>query len=532
MRKLFYILSTFVACVVLFSSCDVTRMPEGNPVQKPFERVSDAKQNRDAVYALLIGVENPDALNAADIMSDLYHITRFDNNTLPGIFSWNEAAVLDNSLINNYYGKYYRLIVQVNYFIARTQELIDSKTYTTTNEEKALLKQYIGELKTIRALAHWRLVQRFSKPWDGKTDNEEQSGIIVSMVRHIDEYDPLATAKKAKATRAKVYEKILQDLNEAIASISESANTDVKPAIYVTRDYAYAVKARVCLSMHDYDGAVEAVDAFIDKYPIADNGDGKTKERALASIWVEENSPEILVRLHATPQFGSVSSRFLMGGSDVFLNKNGVEWISLIRPTLVPEKWVLDLYREGDLRAEYYVGKMKFSQNITGPEFRPVTKFKGNPALNQKKEEHLYAFGVHLFSIAEAYLIKSEALLENGDLAGSLKTLMKLEKSRMKENFPDEASFGTTEELRKEIEDERVRELIGEGFRLNDLVRWGRGFERGEPQTIDNTDGKESIRLSIALKLKIEKDNKMFIWEFPLRDRENNPNLAKYRNWR
>ena len=90
----------------------------------------------------------------------------------------------------------------------------------------------------------------------------------------------------------------------------------------------------------------------------------------------------------------------------------------------------------------------------------------------------------------------------------------------------------------KEIRNERVRELVGEGFRTNDLVRWGMGFKRSEPQAGglanagDRLFGTPHAVQEVGKDLEKEASDKMFIWEFPLRDRENNENLQNFRNWR
>lgn len=39
------------------------------------------------------------------------------------------------------------------------------------------------------------------------------------------------------------------------------------------------------------------------------------------------------------------------------------------------------------------------------------------------------------------------------------------------------------EALLNEIMNERARELVGEGYRLMDLKRWGKGVKRGKPQS-------------------------------------------------
>ena len=55
------------------------------------------------------------------------------------------------------------------------------------------------------------------------------------------------------------------------------------------------------------------------------------------------------------------------------------------------------------------------------------------------------------------------------------------------------------------IEQERVKELYMEGFRLHDLKRWHKGFER-KPQAQSLENGSS---------LKVEKDDVMFVWPIP-----------------
>jgi hypothetical protein len=55
------------------------------------------------------------------------------------------------------------------------------------------------------------------------------------------------------------------------------------------------------------------------------------------------------------------------------------------------------------------------------------------------------------------------------------------------------------------ISDERVRELYMEGFRLNDLKRWGKGFER---KTQANVQAEGST-------LKVEPGDPRFVWPIP-----------------
>lgn len=60
------------------------------------------------------------------------------------------------------------------------------------------------------------------------------------------------------------------------------------------------------------------------------------------------------------------------------------------------------------------------------------------------------------------------------------------------------------------ISDERVRELYMEGFRLQDLKRWHKGFSR-TPQ---------SESLSEGSSLKVKADDALFVWPIPKHELE------------
>ena len=105
--------------------------------------------------------------------------------------------------------------------------------------------------------------------------------------------------------------------------------------------------------------------------------------------------------------------------------------------------------------------------------------------------------------LAEQYLIRAEAYCNLGKYAAASTDLTTLRKARL--------TSGTTSVNINEdnwldtISDERVRELFMEGFRLNDLKRWGRGFER-TPQASVQSEGS---------RLKILPNDPRFVWPIP-----------------
>jgi hypothetical protein len=105
--------------------------------------------------------------------------------------------------------------------------------------------------------------------------------------------------------------------------------------------------------------------------------------------------------------------------------------------------------------------------------------------------------------LAEQYLIRADAYCNQGEYSKASADLNTLRASRY-------ATGGSTVTVGADnwldvIEQERVRELYMEGFRLNDLKRWGKGFER-TPQASVQQEGS---------KLKIDAKDPRFVWPIP-----------------
>lgn len=149
-----------------------------------------------------------------------------------------------------------------------------------------------------------------------------------------------------------------------------------------------------------------------------------------------------------------------------------------------------------------------------------------------KKPE--FKLGVHLFNAGEAYLIAAEAATEEGNIAEAIDAIKQLRLARGA-SF-DSDRLQSRDDVRKFVREERVRELVGEGFHFNDLVRWRVPVKRGESQqSVEAVAEPFGIDATVQLDdkyLTVPLDNPMYIWEFPTRDLENNANLREYRNWK
>ena len=129
-----------------------------------------------------------------------------------------------------------------------------------------------------------------------------------------------------------------------------------------------------------------------------------------------------------------------------------------------------------------------------------LVKYYGNQALMQNMIYHVNM--PKPLRLAEQYLIRAEAYCEKGNYGAASADLTKLRESRYSSGGTVSVNAGNWLQT---ISDERVRELYMEGFRLQDLKRWGKGFER-TPQSQTQSEGSS---------LKIDAGDPLFVWPIP-----------------
>lgn len=554
MKRYIKTIGLLILSLVAFSACQVGFVPEGVKEQGPLENFQEVKWLRESLYSTLRGAESPSNLFLGDMQADLFHLTASDGNTYFPFYSWNKANLSSNDMIAGYFGSFATIIKDANYFIMRVNEMKANEELMATlkDTEKASLDVYVGEARALRALAHYRLMCRFSKRY---SDNDGQEPGIILMK----EYDPLLqNTNKKRATQKEVYEWCLNELEEAAKVIPNKSNylsnTDNLEQegipCYLVQDYCYAVRARILLEMHRYQDAVTEVDRFIDNYPL-----GEASVEGLKKLWITEDSPEIMVKTYATTKVGRVYG--ILHGLWIYDNIDGntgkpIQY-ELASPTWFPNQYLIDLYKastdpqdpadsKNDLRGTVWLEDTDghagtnewpvFYGEIDGNEtITFVSKFRGNPRLDTdpKRNRFSYAHSTHLFDIAEAWLIKAEAQAWGDDWAAAKTTLETFRKSR---GLEGELKASNQKEMMETIKNERARELVGMGTRMTDLKRWGDPVDRtNKPLQEGLTKGQSATTVTKSyLDLKKDASDVMFYWEFPLQDRFANPDLEK--NWK
>ena len=507
MKKLkSYLLTAF--CVCALTSC-LDKYPQDEiPAENAISTIEDADQAVIGIYnAWMSGALYSGYLTLLpDLQADLVYAVNGYTNVYGDIWRWNILAT--NSEITSVYGALYNVIGRANFLLAN----IDKVKKTIHNDEDFdRLEQYRGEAHFARALAYSELIKLFCKAYDSDEMAEEALGVVLRKEYYSDE--PLVRASLKDS-----YAFVIKELEEAedCLQLTDAEEKDASLTFYDNPYFCiytvYALRARVALYMKDYENAIKYSTLLIDAkkhFALADANSStgvsfpdyvtmSTRELSFYEyMWRYNFSYETIweVGFTSTSYGGALGS--------VFFNWN----YQMYKPDYVPAQWVFELYASNDLRygatfAEVTTGH---SHGLTWPL---LSKYWGNQDLFDAARL-LHVSEPQVFRLSEQYLIRAEAYVQkqNPDYAKASKDITTLREARY--------SSGASASLNKDnameiIEEERVKELYMEGFRLQDLKRWHKGFER-KPQ---------DQSLEAGSSLKVEADDPLFVWPIPQHELE------------
>jgi hypothetical protein len=483
--------------VFAVTSCNLEEMPDtAINTSEAMESVADCQAFRNGLYSGMKTVFTGNYVYAQDLQTDLYH-------ALKGFGNWggpfyHYSLTPSEGTAESVWYSLYNCIGNANFLIAGTQKLLDAGTLS--KDDEALVKQYNGEAHYIRAHMYFNLSQYFCVDYDPGTAEDEMGVPVVTV------YEPTPNADKypARASLADTYLRITEDLT--IAEKEVTAEGTVNSA-YVTADVVAALQARVALTMHDYDTAFTKAKGLIDgeKYELM-------SDRAkYANGWVNDNLTEAIwqIAMLDPTDAGSGDNYFIYNTS----GEDGKD-----NPQYIPEDWALALYDQAnDIRFSSYFSKRDFTTPTVGTAFLMV-KYPGNPKLYS--EVTSYKNQPKVFRISEMYLIAAEASANRTGQDGVASFYLNELRSKRISNWENKDYSGN--DLMREIREERVRELFGEGFRLNDLKRWHMGFSRSagqDPNIVYAGANYASFSASA--------DDPRFVWPIPKREMNANPQMVQ-----
>jgi hypothetical protein len=425
-----------------------------------------------------------------DIQTDLYHATIDFGNRRGSVYRWD---FIDSDYdIRDVWQGYYSALSNVNNFLDNIDKITGKN-----DEEKTTLANLKGEAYFFRAFFHEKLVKRYAKDYEPASAASDPG---IPLVLHFE-----LNGQPARATVEEVYTQILSDLKDAKALIKTEGKAGSER---LTKDCIAALEAIVYLDLHRYGDAVTAANSLINSgtYPLVDT------QAKLLDVWAKDANDESILMLYATStELGNANSIFLQYSTAT----------GKYTPDFVPEQWLINLYDDSDFRKKVYFAELpvNFSGMTGNLEMTLFNKFPGNPALYTGTSN--YQHKPKVFRIAEAHLIKAEALAWDNKDAEALAALNVLRKAHG--GLPELANV-SGDALKNEIKNERIRELVGEGTRLSDLKRWKQEVTRGNAQNVS------IINEAGSLLNKPITDAK-FVWAIPSRDMTTNPNLVQNPGW-
>lgn len=492
MTKFYTILATFVTLSVIATSC-LDKYPEDAiPTDKAITNLEELDQAAIGIYASL----KSSALYSGyltllpDIQCDMVHTVNGYTNTYGNIWRWDILST--NSEITAVYASLYSVIASANFLLEYAPRVEKS---LTTDEEWSQYEQICGEAYFARALAYSELIKLYCKSYESPEQAENELGVVIVTKYNTDE--PMVRASLAES-----YDRVIADLDMAAELMDIDENNvggNIYNATYFNEYTAYALRARVALYMKDYEAAIDYSSRVIDSnfYILSSATTEITSGMSHFSyMWQYDDATEIIWKVGFTPtSYGGALGR-------VFFNYD----YSTMKPDYVPSAWVLGLYDDSDLRYGnyFYSYTTGYSHGLTWPL---LVKYFGNQ--NFYDQYILHTSMPKPLRLAEQYLIRAEAYAAGrGNYALAGEDIATLRAARY-------ISYGNSVTMTEAnamtiIEEERIKELYMEGFRLTDLKRWHKGFER-TPQTESLDNGSS---------LKVEADDVLFVWPIPQHELE------------
>ena len=354
------------------------------------------------------------------------------SNTFTAYEAWNQTLNSGSNFVAGFWAAGYGAINNANI-------VIKGLTDNPTKVSATLTKQYIAEAKFLRALSYYSLVTLYARPYN------ENNGASPGLPLRLQAETNTANNDLKRSTVAEVYAQIIKDLNEAEADLPTNYASNLLNTTRAHKNTAIALKTRVYLNSGNYAKVIEEAKKIVStSTPFSATTGVNHKLQNIVEIFTTNyTSTESILSVPMTDLdnvTGQTSFPYVFNANSEYnLNPNGI--------------WGETEWKSTDLRRT-------FARTASGVQF--LTKYnKPSPFLDY----------LPIIRYSEVLLNYSEAAARTGDLAKSVE-LLKAVRNRSDATyiFP-EGNVSTQTALVNTILKERRIELLGEGFRSNDLLR-------------------------------------------------------------
>lgn len=486
--------------MLTFSSCSMDLTPEGEiRDDEALNTVADYESFTFGLYAMMRSVTTGDYIVLSDIQLDDFHAVIGNGNRRMDFY--NGSFNPSTGEIGSYYAAFYSVIAQTNFFIDHAADKMKGNTLTSI--DVANMNRYIGTAHFIRAYCYNALADKFCASYKNCKDlDAPDAGLSLQLT-----YAPTAdnTVYPARSSMRATYAQILSDLEKALAGISayeeEFKLAPFSSSEYINSDAVKALFARVLLNMGNDSEALKYAEEVIKLglHPLTERNDFKT-------LWSDDYGSEVIWRVAADYTYHGNAS------GDAFASNTQ-------NSDYVPTNDCIYLFDENDTRWTNWFEETNVSNSGGNASMYRFMKYPGNPLLYASTAGSNFVNIAKPFRSAELYLIAAEANCNMNNEPEANRYLDLLKTARIN-RYRSKSLTGA--ELVAEIQDERHRELIGEGFRLSDLKRWNLGFTRGE--VWENSD---NVIISNFKNIHYEAGDYRFVWPIPQHEIDANPQVKQ-----
>ncbi|MDR2907044.1 MAG: RagB/SusD family nutrient uptake outer membrane protein [Bacteroidales bacterium] len=457
MKKIINILIVvgFVGCFL--SSCRLDEYPTDRVMLgESYQTMNDAESYWNGLYSIFRIQHYGVMASSTEVMSDLYNLTGGEMVALHRL----DNLMLSNVAVSGIWGSCYTALANINNFIDNVDQVDQSnikEDVELANIER--INNYKGDAHYFRAYMYYLLVKHYGDDYEPST---AATKLGVPLVLHYN-----VTEKPARATLKRIYDFIMEEIIKAEGLVQPNNNEQER----VTPDAVAALKSKIQLLMHDYVGAAATASSLFGRYTLTDS-------TGLSNGWLNDDWSEDIFQMSLTSnEVGEreVNTQNYLSG---YMTRNGK-----YSPTVVPTDTVIRLYEQGDYRRAVYLSNPKTDIIQARGVDRPGVYFIRKWRMTNRYTLNSYAHKPKVARIAEQYLIAAEAM---GAAGGGIEVLKKLRDAR---GATLEVNAGNFVQM---LRDEWVREMIGEGVRVECLKRWHIGFNGRSPQNeVIVIDGKD-----------------------------------------
>ncbi len=357
-------------------------------------------------------------------------------NALAGGYVWANDVTNLLGEVNQTWAQLYRVINNANV-------LIDGLEKSNGVISDELKRNYLGEARFIRALSYFNLVTIYGRPYV-----ENQGADKAIPLRLLPEVSS-SNNDLARSTVKDVYDQVLADLDYAEANLPTAYPSNLLNTTRAHRNTAIALKTRVYLNKGDFANVRAEAGKIVSQggAPFAaTSGVPHKLEANIATLFsIDYTTAESIFSMPMTvvdPPSGSALTNVYYYAPDFALN-----------------------IADGGIVAEpswpATDSRRQFVFNNSGLNLSLLAKYlKRNPNIDY----------VPVIRYAEVLLNYAEAEARGGNLSNAVALLKAIRnRSDAAYAFPEHAL--SSSEIVNTIRTERRIELLGEGFRANDILR-------------------------------------------------------------